>query len=90
VSNYTKGFWHSELTPLESSTTVPSLQIGSPMSKAMTIAGMVVAGLLALVFAVDLAIGVPFDKAKPMMDVGGLIAAGLLGYMSWDAMRDVR
>ena len=78
------------LRNLESSTTVPSLQIGSPMSKAMTIAGMAVAGLLAVVFAVDLAVGIPFDGANKTMDIGGIIAAGLLGYASWDALREVR
>ena len=78
------------LRNIESSTTVPSLQIGSPMSKAMTIAGMVVAGLLALVFALDLAIGFPFERASYVMDVGALIAAAMLGYLGWDALRDVR
>jgi hypothetical protein len=56
----------------------------------MTIVGMVVAGLVALVFALDLAIGIPFSKASMMMDVGGIIAGLLLGYLSWDAMQDVR
>jgi hypothetical protein len=60
------------------------------MSKAMTIVGMVVAGLVSLVFALDLAIGVPFSKASLMMDIGGIIAGLLLGYLSWDAMQDVR
>ncbi len=60
------------------------------MSKAMTIVGMVVAGLVALVFALDLATGIPFSKASLLMDVGGMIAALVLGYLSWDAMKDVR
>lgn len=68
----------------------PSLQIGSPMSKALTIAGMVVSGLVALVFAVDLAAGFPFDKASVLMDVGAIVAAALLGYLSWDALREIR
>lgn len=68
----------------------PSLQIGSPMSKALTIAGMVVSGLVALVFAVDLAVGIPFDKASILMDVGAIVAAALLGYLSWDALREIR
>jgi hypothetical protein len=75
---------------LESTSFAPRLQNGSPMSKAMTIAGMVVAGLLALVFGLDLAVGIPFDGAKPVMNIGALIGAAVLGYLSWDAMRDVR
>jgi hypothetical protein len=60
------------------------------MSKALTIVGMVVAGLIGLVFVLDLVVQFPFDRASILMDVGALIAAGLLGYLSWDAMRDVR
>ena len=60
------------------------------MSKALTIVGMVVAGLVGLVFLLDLAVSFPFDRASIVMDVDALVAAGLLGYLSWDAMRDVR
>jgi threonine/homoserine/homoserine lactone efflux protein len=60
------------------------------MSKAMTIVGMVVAGLVGLVFLLDLAAGIPFDRANSVMDVGALIGAAILGYLSWDAMRDIR
>jgi hypothetical protein len=66
------------------------LQVGLPMSKALTILGMVVAGLVALLFAIDLAVGIPFDRANTVMDIGALIAAAILGYLSWDALRDVR
>jgi hypothetical protein len=38
----------------------------------------------------DLALSIPFDRASILMDIGALLAAGLLGYLSWDAMRDVR
>jgi hypothetical protein len=74
----------------ESSPFSSRLQVGSPMSKAMTIVGMVVAGLVGLVFILDLAVGIPFDRANSMMDVGALIGAAILGYLSWDAMRDIR
>jgi hypothetical protein len=66
------------------------LQVGSPMSKALTILGMVVAGLVGLLFAVDLVAGIPFGGANIMMNIGALIGAAILGYLSWDAMRDVR
>lgn len=74
----------------ESSPFAPRWRVGSPMSKALTIVGMVVAGLVGLIFLLDLAVGVPFDRASTVMDVGALIAAALLAYLSWDAMRDVR
>ncbi|MCC6492470.1 MAG: hypothetical protein IT424_05560 [Pirellulales bacterium] len=60
------------------------------MSKAMTIAGMVVAGLVGLIFLLDLIVGMPFGKANLVMDVGALVCAAILGYLSWDALRDVR
>ena len=74
----------------ESSPFSSRLQVGSPMSKAMTIVGMVVAGLVGLVFVLDLAVGIPFDRANSVMDIGALIGAAILGYLSWDAMRDIR
>jgi hypothetical protein len=60
------------------------------MSKALTILGMVVAGLVGVVFALDLAAGFPFSRANVTMDVGAIIAAVILGYLAWDAFRDVR
>lgn len=76
--------------PIESTTFTPRFAFRSPMSKALTIVGMVVAGLVGLVFILDLALSIPFDRASILMDVGAVISAGLLGYLSWDAMRDVR
>ncbi len=60
------------------------------MPKAMTIAGMVVAGLIGFTFAADLVLSVPFAGASMLMDIGALVAAGLLGYLSWNAMREIR
>jgi hypothetical protein len=74
----------------ESTSFSPRFQVRSPMSKALTIVGMVVAAIVGLVFVLDLALSIPFERASVLMDVGALIAAGLLGYLSWDAMRDVR
>jgi len=50
---------------------------------------MVIAGLLILMFGADLAIGFPFGKASMAMDVAILVCAGALGYMSWDAYREL-
>jgi hypothetical protein len=58
------------------------------MAKALTFAGMGVAGLLVLMFGLDLAIGVPFGQASLMMDVALLICAAALGYMSWSTYRE--
>ncbi len=65
------------------------------MSNAMTIAGLFVSGLIALVFFADLALGFPFGGTanRPyatMMDIGSIVASGMLGYLSWSAMREIR
>jgi hypothetical protein len=61
-----------------------------PMPKALTISGMVVALLIFVVFALDLALGIPFKKASSVMDIGFIICALALGYLSWSSWRDVK
>jgi hypothetical protein len=58
------------------------------MAKAMSIAGMIVAGLIALIFTADLALGFPFDRVATMTDVGFLVSSLILAYLSWNAFRD--
>ncbi len=60
------------------------------MSKAMTIAGMVVAALVLLVFVLDLAVGVPFGatQASYAMHIGAIIASAILGYVSFSTFRE--
>jgi hypothetical protein len=60
------------------------------MPKALTITGMVVAVLLALVFLLDLATEFPFKRASTLMDIAFLICALALGYMSWSTWRDLK
>jgi len=59
------------------------------MAKVMTFGGMAVAGLIALVFGLDLALGIPFGRANMLIDIGFAICAAILGYLSWNAFRDV-
>jgi hypothetical protein len=58
------------------------------MPKALTVSGMVIAVVLVLMFGLDLAVAVPFDRASKWMDVSLLICAALLGYMSWSTFRE--
>jgi hypothetical protein len=58
------------------------------MPKALCMSGLVVAGLVTILFAVDLAIGVPFRRASVMMDVSMLVGAALLGLISWFTLRE--
>lgn len=58
------------------------------MPKAMSIAGLGIAGLTLLIFVADLAIGIPFGRANMTMDIGFATAAAILGYLSFSAFRD--
>ncbi|HTQ37907.1 MAG TPA: hypothetical protein VMJ32_02705 [Pirellulales bacterium] len=60
------------------------------MSKALSIIGMLIAFLILLVFALDLAIKVPFGgmSASGTMDIGMIIGSAILAYLSWSAYRE--
>ena len=79
--NYNKGL-------LERSRLKTAAAGTSPMPKALCIVGAVVAVLLLLTFAMDLAIEFPFGRASTLMDVSFIICAGILGYLSWATMRE--
>jgi hypothetical protein len=59
------------------------------MAKAMTIGGMAVAGLTALVFGLDLVAEFPFQGVNKLMDIGFVLCGLILGYLSWHAFREV-
>lgn len=59
------------------------------MPKALAISGMAIAGLLVLMFGLDLAIQIPFGRASFAMDVILLVCGGMLGYMSWSTFREL-
>ena len=58
------------------------------MSKALAIIGMLIALFILLIFALDMAIGMPFAKANPVMDIGMIIGAALLAYLGFSAFRE--
>lgn len=58
------------------------------MPKVLCIIGMVIASLIFLLFAADLAIGFPFSRAAWLMDVIFVICATALGYLSWVTFRE--
>lgn len=60
------------------------------MPKALCIFGMVIAGLLILIFGLDLVTEVPFNRASPLMDIGFVVVSGLLGFISWTTFREQR
>jgi hypothetical protein len=60
------------------------------MPKALTIFGIVVASIVLILFGLDLAFKQPFQQASMTMDVCCLICACILGYLSWNTLRDFR
>ena len=64
---------------------------GAAMEKRVCIASMVVAGLLTLIFLLDLVSKFPFGGGQTFLviDIVGVITGGMLLYVSWNALRDV-
>lgn len=58
------------------------------MPKILSIFGMAASAILLVIFGLDLAMGIPFDGRSGAMDIGFLICAGALGYLSWDTFRE--
>ena len=64
----------------------------SDAPKKMVVGSLVVAGLVALAAICDLVLGVPFSGSEHTrtMDILFIIAAAIVGYLGWDAYRDLR
>jgi hypothetical protein len=56
------------------------------MSKGLAMLGLIMAGLVAVLFAADLAAAVPFGRASAVADVGFIVSSLILGYASWLTM----
>ncbi|MFO0810060.1 MAG: hypothetical protein U0746_15675 [Gemmataceae bacterium] len=64
---------------------------GAAMEKKLCIASLCIAGLLLLLFILDIAIGIPFGGGSTFLtiDIVGIVAGVILLYLSWNALRDV-
>lgn len=60
------------------------------MEKWMCWSGLGISGVVFLVFLLDIFTSMPFGRLSPTVDVLAMIACGLVGYVSWDALRDLR
>jgi hypothetical protein len=63
---------------------------GLSMEKWMCWSAMGVAGLLLLLFLLDLLASVPFGGISKPVDVFSILASGLVLYLAWDAYRDLK
>lgn len=60
------------------------------MPKVLTIAGLIVSILMFVLFALDLAAGIPFSGMSTMMDIAFMTCGAVLAYLSWSTMRELR
>lgn len=60
------------------------------MGKAMSIAGMVTGGLVAVAFLANLTIGAPFGGyGGTLVNVGFILSGAALAYLGWNAFREI-
>ena len=70
---------------------IAGTQGSGPMAKAMSIAGMVIGGLTALMFGLDLALKIPFGRTGGAgTDIGLFLCGAVLTYLGWNAFRDAK
>jgi len=58
------------------------------MPKALCIVGMVVAALLLLIFALDLAMEFPFGRTSLVIDIAFMACALGLGWLGWTTLKE--
>ena len=64
---------------------------GREMEKYMCYGALGVAGLFMLLFLLDLALGFPFGRGPFLIgDIFGIIVSGLVGYLGFNAMKDLK
>ena len=60
------------------------------MEKWLCFGSMGVAGLLLLLFLLDMVFGFPFGGTSTVVDIFGIIVCGLVLFLAFDAFRDLR
>lgn len=60
------------------------------MTKLLPLTGMVVSGLVGILFLADLAAGFPFRRVSIGLDIGFVIASLILAYLSWSVVEKAR
>jgi len=71
---------------------------GLPMEKWLCLGSLGVAGVLLLVFLLDLLVGMPFSSGVPegtsspffLVDLAGIVGSGIVGYLAFSALKDQR
>ena len=61
-----------------------------PMEKWLCWGAIGAAGLMLLLFLLDIIFSFPFGGLSGAVDVFGILASGLVLFLGWDALRDLR
>ncbi|MFM7148748.1 MAG: hypothetical protein ACKO23_02800 [Gemmataceae bacterium] len=56
----------------------------------MCFGSMGVAGLMMLLFLLDIFLKIPFGGTSIVVDIFGIAVSGMVGYLGFDAYRDLR
>ena len=59
------------------------------MHRGLCWVSLVVAGLLTLLFLLDLFSAFPFNRASPTFDVFAAIAGGFIVFLCWDTLKEL-
>ena len=62
--------------------------MASNLSKKMVFASFGVAGLVAILSLLDVILGIPF-AGQTVMDILFILSAAIVGYLGWDAFKDM-
>lgn len=61
------------------------------MEKGLCYGAMGISALMLVIFLIDLVAGVPFGGSPfAVVDVFGVLASGIVGYLAWNASRDLK
>lgn len=63
---------------------------GLVMEKWLCWASMGISGLVLLLFVLDFAIGIPFGKLSPLVDILGAVACAIVLYLGFDTLKEWR
>lgn len=53
------------------------------MSNVLSLAGLIISGVIVILFVADLAAGFPFQRVSAAADIGFILAGLLVAYLSW-------
>lgn len=56
----------------------------------LPLTGMIIAGLIGILFLADLAAGFPFRRVSVGLDIGFFLASVILAYLSWSLFEKTR